>query len=85
MPRKSGRYFDLTSDLHAELVETEGFLSIERFQSLSTRNKFVSLSFWRDRDAVEAWNRRPNHKAGRRGERFGLLCTGPERPAALIA
>ncbi len=84
-PAQGGRKFDLTSDLHAELVEAEGFLSIERFQSLSTRNKFVSLSFWRDRDAVEAWNRRPNHKAGRRGERFGLLCTGPERPAALIA
>ncbi len=41
----------MTSDLHAELVETKGFLSIERFQSLSAENEFVSLSFWRDRDA----------------------------------
>ena len=50
-PAQGGRYFDSTSDLHAELVEAEGFLSIERFQSLSAENEFVSLSFWRDRDA----------------------------------
>ncbi len=73
MPRKSGRYFDLTSDLHAELVEAEGFLSIERFQSLSTRNKFVSLSFWRDRDAVEAWYRHPNHKDAQDQGRGGIF------------
>ncbi len=72
-PARGGRYFDLASDLHAELVETEGFLSIERFQSLSAENKFVSLSFWRDRDAVEAWYRRPNHKAAQAEGRGGVF------------
>ncbi len=62
-PERGGRYLDLAAALGAELEETEGFLSIERFQSLTTENKFVSLSFWRDRAAVEAWYRRPNHKA----------------------
>ena len=72
-PEQGGRYFDLAADLHAELVETEGFLSIERFQSLSAENKFVSLSFWRDRDAVEAWYRRPNHKAAQGEGRAGIF------------
>ncbi len=70
-PERGERYFELAGELRAELGEAEGFLSIERFQSLTTENKFVSLSFWRDRDAVEAWYRRPNHKGaqdeGRRG------------------
>ncbi len=70
-PERGGRYFDLAAALRAELDEAEGFLSIERFQSLTTENKYVSLSFWRDREAVEAWYRQPTHKdaqdAGRRG------------------
>ncbi len=62
-PEQGQRYFDLAAGLRNELDETDGFLSIERFQSLTTDNKFVSLSFWRDRAAVEAWYRRPGHKA----------------------
>jgi heme-degrading monooxygenase HmoA len=61
-PERGQRYFDLGAALSAELAEADGFLSIERFQSLTTENKYVSLSFWRDREAVEAWYRRPNHK-----------------------
>ncbi len=67
-PEQGGRYFDLAAALGAELDEAEGFLSIERFQSLTTGNKYVSPSFWRDRETVEAWYRRPNHerRPGRR-------------------
>ncbi len=70
-PEHGGRYFDLAAALSEELDEAEGFLSIERFQSLTTENKYVSLSFWRDCEAVEAWYRHPNHRGaqdeGRRG------------------
>ena len=70
-PARGERYFELAAGLREELAEVDGFLSIERFQSLSEDNKFVSLSFWRDREAVEAWYRRPNHRVaqdeGRRG------------------
>ena len=62
-PERGQRYFDLAAELRPELEQQDGFLSIERFQSLATENKYVSLSFWRDREAVEAWYRRPNHKA----------------------
>ncbi len=44
-PARSQEYFDLAAGLREELDEIDGFLSIERFQSLTTENKFVSLSF----------------------------------------
>ncbi len=72
-PARSQEYFDLAAGLREELAEVEGFLSIERFQSLTTENKFVSLSFWRDRAAVEAWYRRPNHKAAQGAGRAGIF------------
>ena len=53
-PARGECYFELAGELRAELGEVDGFLSIERFQSLTTENKFVSLSFWSDRDVVEA-------------------------------
>ena len=72
-PARSQEYFDLAAGLRAELEGIEGFLSIERFQSLATENKFVSLSFWRDRAAVEAWYRRPDHKAAQGEGRAGIF------------
>ena len=56
------RYFDLAASLRPELEKADGFISVERFQSLTTENKYVSLSFWRDRAAVEAWYRHTGHK-----------------------
>ncbi len=61
-PAQSQRYFDLAQQLREELDNADGFISIERFQSLADENKFVSLSFWRDREAVEAWYRVPSHR-----------------------
>ncbi len=72
-PARSQEYFDLAAGLRAELEGIEGFLSIERFQSLTTENKFVSLSFWRDRAAVEAWYGRPDHKAAQSAGRAGIF------------
>jgi heme-degrading monooxygenase HmoA len=73
---ESGRgqdYLDLAAGLREELDGVEGFVSIERFQSLTTENKFVSLSFWRDRAAVEGWYRRPNHKTAQDAGRAGIF------------
>jgi heme-degrading monooxygenase HmoA len=72
-PARGERYFELAAGLRDDLAEVDGFLSIERFQSLTTENKFVSLSFWRDRDAVEAWYQRPNHKAAQGEGRAGVF------------
>jgi heme-degrading monooxygenase HmoA len=72
-PTRSQEYFDLAAGLRDELAEIDGFLSIERFQSLTTENKFVSLSFWRDRAAVEDWYGRADHKAAQGAGRAGIF------------
>ena len=59
---KAQQYFDLAAGLRAELDQVDGFISVERFHSLTTEGKYVSLSFWRDAAAVEAWFSNANHK-----------------------
>lgn len=61
-------YMDLAAALKDDLTEVDGFISVERFESLTTPGKFVSLSFWRDETAVDAWRSRDGHRdAQRRG------------------
>jgi len=72
-PESGQRYFDLAADLRNELQQIDGFLSVERFQSLTTENRYVSLSFWRDRAAVEAWYRRPRHRAAQEEGRAAIF------------
>jgi heme-degrading monooxygenase HmoA len=57
------RYFDLAADLRPELEKIDGFISVERFESLTNKGKFVSLSFWRDDEAVKRWRTHLNHQA----------------------
>lgn len=62
-------YLDAASALRPHLEEIDGFLSIERFESLSNPGKILSLSFWRDEEAVKQWRNfelhRSTQKAGR--------------------
>jgi heme-degrading monooxygenase HmoA len=57
------RYFDLAAALREELAKQDGFISVERFRSLTQEDKYLSLSFWRDEAAIEAWYRHAGHKA----------------------
>ncbi|MGE0589430.1 MAG: antibiotic biosynthesis monooxygenase [Cyclobacteriaceae bacterium] len=59
---RTGDYLDIASDLRAELDKIDGFISIERFQSLTDGNKMLSLSFWRDETAVERWRNLEVHR-----------------------
>ena len=70
---ESDRYFDLAASLRHELDDADGFISIERFKSLAEEDKFVSLSFWRDRDAVEAWYQLPRHREAQEQGRQGIF------------
>ncbi len=60
----ASRYFDLAAELRPELEKQDGFISIERFKSLAAPGKFLSLSFWRDEEAVAAWRCHAGHRAG---------------------
>jgi len=55
-------YFDLAAMLKPELEAIDGFVSVERFESMTTPGKYVSLSFWRDRAAVAAWRGHAGHQ-----------------------
>lgn len=57
-----GEYFDLAGVLRPMLDEIDGFISVERFESVSEAGKFVSLSFWRDEAAVAEWRRIAEHR-----------------------
>jgi len=72
-PEHQMRYLQLAADLSPLLKEIDGFLSIERFQSLSDEKKILSLSWWRDDDAVQAWKRNLCHQAAQREGRETLF------------
>ena len=56
-------YLDIAAGLRPLLTEIDGFISIERFESLYEPGKILSLSFWRDEQAVEAWRTLEAHRA----------------------
>ncbi len=67
-PGRTQRYFDLAAAMRPMLESIDGFVSVERFGSLTDPGKFLSLSVWRDEEAVRAWR---NHAAHRDGQREG--------------
>ncbi len=66
-------YLDIAAQLRPRLDAIEGFISIERFESLSQPGKFLSLSFWRDEQAVEAWRQVGEHRAAQAQGRASLF------------
>lgn len=57
-----GEYLELAAELRPLLADIDGFISIERFQSLTTPGKVLSLSFWRDEAAIAQWRNLPEHR-----------------------
>lgn len=55
-------YFDLAGQLRPVLETIDGFVSVERFESVTQPGKFLSLSFWRDEAAVTAWRNTLAHR-----------------------
>jgi len=62
-PGVGQRYFDLAAELRPALQQIDGFISIERFESLATPGKYLSLSFWLDEAAVRRWREHGGHEA----------------------
>jgi heme-degrading monooxygenase HmoA len=62
-PEHRQGYLDWAAELKQELLKMEGFLSIERFQSLTDPDKLLSLQFWRDEQCLQAWRNLEAHRA----------------------
>ena len=72
-PGETQHYLDLAAALKPQLEDIDGFLSIERFASLADPRKLLSLSFWRDEQAVAAWRNNAGHRATQAKGRAGVL------------
>jgi heme-degrading monooxygenase HmoA len=71
-----GRFADykaLAEGLGEEVRNFDGFISIERFESISSQGKFVSLSFWRDEEAVRKWRNVLKHREAQKRGRGGIF------------
>lgn len=66
-------YFAIAEKLKPILVEIDGFISIERFESVSAPGKFLSLSFWRDEKSVLTWRNKLEHRKAQQAGRSGIF------------
>ena len=67
------RYLEHAARLKPLLEQVDGFISVERFRSLANPDKLVSLSFWRDEQAVRAWREQAEHRDTQLAGREGIL------------
>jgi heme-degrading monooxygenase HmoA len=77
-------YLEHASRLRPELEKIDGFISVERFQSLTDPDKMLSLSFWRDEAAVARWRNHVEHRATQAAGRAGVFRDYRLRVAAVM-
>lgn len=66
-------YLEIAADLKPVLEQVDGFISVERFQSLSIPGKLLSLSYWRDEKAVKEWRALSKHRDAQAKGRAGVF------------
>ena len=77
-------YMELVGTLKADLEKAEGFISLERFESITTRGKYVSLQFWRDEESVRKWRNLQRHREAQARGRAGIFESYRLRIAAVL-
>jgi heme-degrading monooxygenase HmoA len=70
---KRDAYLGIAAELRPLLDGMDGFISVERFQSLSDPDRILSLSFWRDEEAVKAWRNTKGHRQAQKAGRGGVF------------
>ena len=83
-PGHAEDYFAHAAHLKATLESMDGFVSVERFESVTQPGKFLSLSFWRDEDAVKTWRNQTQHRATQRAGREQIFADYRLRVASVI-
>lgn len=81
---RKGDYLDIAAQMRPMLDEIEGFISVERFQSLSDPKKILSLSFFEDEAAIERWRNLPAHRGAQAKGRDGVFDTYRLRIASVV-
>ena len=70
---RKDEYLDIASKLKPLLSEVDGFISIERFSSLTEEGKLLSLSFWEDEHSVKKWRELEEHRIAQAKGRTGIF------------
>lgn len=83
-PGRFAEYMDLVGALKPELDKAEGFISLERFESITTPGKFVSLQFWRDEESVRRWRNLQLHREAQKKGRGGIFASYRLRIAGVL-
>ncbi len=81
---RKDEYLDYAARLRPALETMDGFISVERFQSITDPGKMLSLSIWRDEAAVANWRRHVGHRNMQRLGREGVFKDYRLRVAAVI-
>jgi heme-degrading monooxygenase HmoA len=77
-------YLDIAAKLKPELEKIDGFISVERFQSITNPGKMLSLSFFRDEEAVKQWRNLEVHRRAQKAGRGGLFAGYRLRVASVM-
>ncbi|CAN7156680.1 antibiotic biosynthesis monooxygenase [Acidovorax sp. Leaf78] len=83
-PGRKDAYLAAAAALRPALEQVDGFISIERFESLSEPGKLLSLSFWRDEEAVARWRQVEAHRSTQQAGRAGIFADYRLRVAAVV-
>ncbi|OAN71816.1 antibiotic biosynthesis monooxygenase [Sulfitobacter sp. EhC04] len=83
-PDRRDDYLDIAAAMRPLVDEVEGFISVERFQSLTNPDKLLSLSFFEDEAAVERWRKLTAHRGAQAKGRGGIFADYHLRIAHVI-
>jgi heme-degrading monooxygenase HmoA len=83
-PGAAPRYFELAAALKADLDCIDGFISVERFESIARPGRYLSLSFWRDEAAVREWRCHGMHRQTQHEGRSDVLADYRLRVATVV-
>lgn len=83
-PDQRDRYLDAAARLKPLLADIDGFISVERFQSLTDPDKILSISFWRDEEAVARWRQVEQHRRIQEAGRKAIFADYRLRVASVI-
>ena len=77
-------YLGIAADLKPLLASIDGFISVERFESLAQPGKILSLSIWRDEAAEKAWRNLEAHRIAQAAGRGGVFSDYRLRVASVM-
>ena len=83
-PDQKDRYLDAAARLKPLLADIDGFISVERFESLTEPGKILSISFWRDETAVAKWRQLEQHRRIQEAGRKSIFADYRLRVAEVI-